>query len=468
MLGLSAGCGLTAAATANSEVLPASTLDLTGLQQQFAVVAERVSPCVVAISASCTPIDSDDALRTENLNPQKLDNILSKTTRTVGTGFFVDADGFILTNEHVICEAEQLWVTTDDRKVYPAIVIGSDPRADLAILKIPASGVPVAMIAKPGPAGNSTVKRGQWTIAIGNPYGLAAEGELSMSVGVVSATERSLPKLSNKEGRLYSNLIQTTAEINPGNSGGPLFNLAGEVIGINTAVILPQKQTNGIGFAIPMTDHLLAEIAQLKQGREVVYGFLGVTVNDPTSHERNTAGISDGGAKVESIEAKSPAEGTKLKAQDVVVALNGQPVDDSDAFIRMIGHAAVDQPATLRVYRDRKAIEIVVTPRRRPAAALAINRDSQRLRWRGITLSAVPQNWAAKPGEAVPSGVYVVGMENAEAGKKLGLKQGSIITSFAGKAISNITDLQKLLDSAPLDDVKLETADSAAIATAQQ
>src|SRR5204863_10096373 len=216
---------------------------------------------------------SDDALQTASLNPHKLDSMLSKTTRTVGTGFFIGADGFVLTNEHVICEAEQLWVTTDDRHVYPAIVIGSDPRADLAVSKIPASNMPVAHFAKPG-----VLHRGTWTIAVGNPYGMAAEGEMAMSVGVVSATERSLPKLSNKEGRLYSNLIQTTAEINPGNSGGPLFNLAGEVIGINTAVILPQKQTNGIGFAIPVTDQMLAEVQELKQGREIVYGYLGVTV----------------------------------------------------------------------------------------------------------------------------------------------------------------------------------------------
>jgi serine protease Do len=153
-------------------------------------------------------------------------------------------------------------------------VIGSDPRADLAVLKIPAAGMPVVKLAKP----DQVIKRGQWTIAIGNPYGMAAEGEMAMSVGVVSATERSLPKLSSKEGRLYSNLIQTTAEINPGNSGGPLFNLAGEVIGINTAVILPQKQTNGIGFAIPVTDAFINHIEQLKAGREIVYGFLGVTV----------------------------------------------------------------------------------------------------------------------------------------------------------------------------------------------
>ena len=455
-----------AAGVNTSDVQAVSTLDLTGLESQFGTVADRVAPCVVAISASCTPVDGagDDALRHEALNPQKLDAFLSKTTRTVGTGFFVDSDGYILTNEHVICEAEQLWVTTDDRRVYPAIVIGSDPRADLAVLKIPASGMPVVKMAKPG-----AVKRGQWTIAIGNPYGMAAEGEMAMSVGVVSATERSLPKLSSKEGRLYSNLIQTTAEINPGNSGGPLFNLAGEVIGVNTAVILPQKQTNGIGFAIPVTDHLFAQVEQLKQGREIVYGFLGVTVIDPTTQELSRAGVRDGGgARIEAIEPKSPAEGTALRKHDIIAAVNDQIVNDSDAFIRIIGQSKVDAPSKLLVFRDKKSLEIVVTPKKRPMPPLAINRETQRLRWRGITLSAVPQNWA-KPGEAEPAGVYVVALENPELAKKLGIKQGSIIKAIAGKAVRGIADLQKIIDSTPLEgDVNFETADTAAIATAQE
>src|SRR5439155_26563167 len=199
--------------------------------------------------------------------------------------------------------------------------------------KIPASKTPIAQLTKP-----AVLHRGERTIAIANPCCMGAEGELAMSVGVVSATEPSLPKLSNTEARLYSNPIQTTAEINPGNSGGPLFNLAGEVIGINTAVILPQKQTNGIGFAIPVTDQLLGEVEQLKQGREIVYGYLGVTVTDPTAHERSIAGVKDAsGAKVESIESKSPADGSKLRADDVIVAVNGQTLRDSDAFIRLIG-----------------------------------------------------------------------------------------------------------------------------------
>src|SRR5687768_16522572 len=220
------------------------------------------------------------------MNTEKLERVLARGTRMVGTGMVIDPDGYILTNEHVVGEAEQLWVTTDDKKVYPAMVIGSDPRADLAVLKIPARGLPAVTWADP-----AKIRRGQWTIAIGNPYGLAAEGEMCMSVGVVSAIGRSLPKLSGKEDRLYSDLIQTTAQINPGNSGGPLFDINGDVIGINAAVILPQKQTNGIGFVFPMCPRVLRIINHLKEGREVVYGYMGVRVSTATARERRQAGV---------------------------------------------------------------------------------------------------------------------------------------------------------------------------------
>src|SRR4051812_10835136 len=185
------------------------TLQLANLQQHFQSVADKAAPSVVAISAAIAPVDSDDAVRSDDLNVQKLDAILERVTRTVGTGFVIDADGFILTNEHVVGDAQQLWVTTDDHKVYPAIVVGSDPRADLAVLKVPAGKLhPVNFVNRP-------VRRGEWTIALGNPYGLAGFGEMAMSVGVVSALDRNLTKLSARENRLYSNLIQTTAQINP-------------------------------------------------------------------------------------------------------------------------------------------------------------------------------------------------------------------------------------------------------------
>src|SRR5688572_20946379 len=313
--GLGPASGRTAAALAADSTpsipvqLPDETLDLAGLQDRFQDVAKRISPSVVAISATDADFNFESAGRADELNPDRLASMLASADRTVGTGFVIDADGYILTNDHVVAHAAQLWVTTDDRKVYPAMVVGSDPRADLAILKVPAKNLPPVRWADP-----SRLRRGQWSIAIGNPYGLAAEGEMCISVGVVSATGRSLPKLSGKEDRLYSDLIQTTAQINPGNSGGPLFDIHGDVIGINAAVILPQKQTNGIGFAIPANDRVMRIVERLKAGEEVVYGYLGVRASTPTARERRDARIiEEAGAFVEHVEADSPAAEAGLK-----------------------------------------------------------------------------------------------------------------------------------------------------------
>jgi S1-C subfamily serine protease len=142
-------------------------------------------------------------------------------------------------------------------------------------------------------------------------------------------------------------------------------------------------------------------------------------------------------------------------------------VSNSDAFNRKIGHASTEAPSTLTVFRDHKRVEVQVTPKRRPTPQLAVNRQTQRYRWRGITLSSVPQNWTVRPGASVPGGVYVIGIEDAEAGKKLGIKPGQIITGIAGKTVKSLTDLQKLLDSIPPDAIKIDTADSATLATAQ-
>jgi S1-C subfamily serine protease len=451
--------GQPSAALAAAKVSPSDsfgeTLDIAGLQDRFAAVAQRIAPSVVAISATEATFNVDAALRADDLNPNRLATLLSGSDRTVGTGFIVDADGYILTNDHVVAHSEQLWVTTDDRKVYPAMVIGSDPRADLAVLKIPARNLPAVKWADP-----AKVKRGQWTIAIGNPYGLSAEGEMCMSVGVVSAIGRSLPKLSGKEDRLYSDLIQTTAQINPGNSGGPLFDINGDVIGINAAVILPQKQTNGIGFAIPGSPRVMRIIENLKQGGEVVYGYLGVKASTPTVRERRGAKIEgEVGAFVDSVESKSPAEAAGLKRGDIVVTFNGETITDGDHFIRVVGSAPVDdQGVRTMIVRGDKRQEMTIQLRRREIAAAAVTRDKQRLRWRGLLLGPIPANWSFADKKAPASGVMVLGVGADSPFAKDGVLQGSVITAIAGKPVAGITDLQSLLNDLPSEQCSVQLA----------
>ncbi|HWE04764.1 MAG TPA: trypsin-like peptidase domain-containing protein [Tepidisphaeraceae bacterium] len=413
------------------------------LEQRFEAVTRHVAPAVVAISATDAKLETDQGLQADRFNSEKLAAMLATVDRTVGTGFIVDPDGYIVTNDHVVANNEHIWVTTDDHHVYPAIVVGSDPRADVAVLKIPAGKLPTIRFAA------APAKRGQWTMALGNPYGLAGGGEMAVSVGIVSATGRSLPKLSSHEERLYCDLIQTTAQINPGNSGGPLFDLRGEVIGINAAVILPQKVTNGIGFAIPVTRHLRQVIDDLKQGREVVYGFLGVRVTSLTPLERKEAGLTEeGGAKVESVDANSPAS-AKLKAGDTIVNFNGEAVNDGDHFVRLVGEAQIDREVKAVVYRGGKPMSISIATTRRQSPLAAVTRDSQRMRWRGMLLGPIPQHWIFGSAPKPATGLIVIAIDEKSPFAKGGVVEGSVIATVAGKPVGDILQLQRIVNETP-------------------
>lgn len=414
--------------------------DLIDLESRFKSVADRVSPAVVAISASTQADDAPSACRSEEMSSDKLQAFLSKTTRMVGTGFIIESDGYILTNDHVIDDAEQLWITTDDRKVYPAIVVGSDPRGDLAVLKIPGRNLPVVHLGD-----GSVVRRGQWSIAIGNPYGLSGDGGMCLSVGVVSAVNRSLPRLSDSENRLYTDLIQTTAQINPGNSGGPLFDVHGDVIGINTAVIMPQKSINGIGFAMPINPHLLDEVERLKQGSEIVYAYLGVIVSNPSDHDRELAGVRNPiGVHVDSIQPDSPAANGIIAADDIITAVDHRTVSDSDEFVRTIGNAPISRPVTVDLMRGGRSISILVKLSKRQADVPAVTRQTQRLRWAGMLIGPVITDGKF-------TGLTVLDIDPASPFQKRGIHEGTVIRCVAGQTVHDLTQLQSIINDTPLD-----------------
>lgn len=403
------------------------TVDLVGLEQSFRDVARRVAPSVVALTASAEPAAADVPSRSAELNGPLLERLLQGGNRIVGTGFCVDADGYILTNEHVVRGAKQLYATTDDGRTFPALVLGTDPRSDLAILKIPGKLPPVTFA-----QGNSPY-RGQWTVAIGNPVGLAGGGAMCLSVGVVSAAGRELPKLSEKEGRLYTNLIQTTAEVNPGNSGGPLFDLHGNVMGIVTAVVLPHKTTNGIGFAIPADAALRAKIEQLKRGAPIVYGYLGVAVRDHAG----------GGVWVTTVGEDTPAAGV-LETGDVLMRVDGQPVSSESAFIRVVGAAPTNRHVTVVVSRAGRELSLNVRLTPHPDVTPGVDFSNQRLFWRGLELGAAT-------GGNPDGGVQVRNVEPGSPLLAIGIKPGSVIRSIAGKPVRDLIALQQVLDETPAD-----------------
>jgi serine protease Do len=407
-----------------------TTIDLMGLQAQFEKVADTVSSSVVAVSASevCTPGAKYPA--PDQLTPEKLRTQLSHGVRTVGTGFVIDSRGYILTNDHVVSHGEEFWITTDKGQVYPAMLVATDPLIDLAVLKTPANLPAVKFAAEP-------LHRGMWSIAVGNPYGLATDGNMALAAGVISAVDRNLVKLSREEHRQYTGLIQTTAEINPGNSGGPLIDIAGRVIGINVAVILPDKQTNGIGFAIPVDAHIMQLIDDLKNARAITHGYFGVNLVTPSNADRRFAGISDdAGAEIDQVVPGSPAWRCHLLTKDIVTSFNGEPVRDTQQLARLISSAPVDRTTRLMVFRRGQLLCVDIEAAPQPLMADATPTD--RMQWNGMLLAPLPANWAH-------AGVIVLAMDATSPATKQGIHPGSIITGIAGKLIGNFEQFRQLV-----------------------
>ena len=424
-----------------------------------------MSPAVVAISATETRVDSDDnqgTQRSEEINADKLSNVLDTVDRTVGTGFVIDPEGYIVTNEHVVGKAEQVWVTLDDRKVYPAVVVGSDPRSDLAVLKIPAHNLATVKFA------DGDVRRGQWSIAVGNPYGLAAGGEMAVSIGVVSAVGRSLPKLSGKEDRLYSDLIQTTAQINPGNSGGPLFDAHGDVIGVNTAVILPQKQTNGIGFAMP-ADRRLKQIVQDLQGRPRgrlrLPGREGRDADLPRvqgsrtvgrgrgAGGRGRAGLARRGGEAQGRRHHHPAE-RRARARRRPVRPRrrrggrGHANQGGRLPGRLGPHSHADPPPP-RIDHDRRH-------EGKPAPALARPAARPRRRSRGTVAGGAGATAAAGARAATAdrkpaAGLMVIAIDPGCPLAREGVVQGALIATVGGRPVCDVPQLQQIINDLPAD-----------------
>jgi serine protease Do len=420
-----------------------TTINLLGIQDQFEHIAARVSPSVVAVSASEVGGSPNEFPAANQLTPEKLHAELNRGVRTVGTGFVIDPRGYILTNDHVVGDGQEFWITTDAGRVYPAMVIATDHLSDLAILKTPAQ-LPAVRFA----AGES-LHRGMWSIALGNPYGLATDGNMAIAAGVISAVDRNLPKLSRDEHRLYSGLIQTTAEINPGNSGGPLVDIYSNVIGINVAVILPDKQTNGIGFAIPADAQTLRIVEQLKEGRAITHAFFGINLVTPSPLDCRVAGApSDAGAEIDKIFPGSPAAGSSLADGDIVASFDGEAVHDTQQLARLIGDAALDRPTRLMVFRKGQIIPVSVRAIAR--TEVAEHSPSQRLNWNGMLLAPLPANWAQ-------AGVIVLALDSNSPAAQQGIRQGSIITSVAGKLISNLEQLRQIVRIAPSQQYPLQS-----------
>lgn len=372
--------------------------------------------------------------------PQQPGGPGSPDARSLGSGFIVSADGYLLTNAHVVDEAEEITVKLSDKREFKARVIGADKRTDIAVLKIDATGLPTVKF------GDATRLRvGEWVVAIGSPFGF----ESSVTAGIVSAKGRSLPQEN------FVPFIQTDVAINPGNSGGPLFNLRGEVVGINSQIYSRNGGFMGLSFAIPI-DVAMDIQSQLRANGRVQRGRIGVVIQEVTKELADSFGMKrPEGALVSSVEPRGPAEVAGIVPGDVILRFDGKPVEGSGDLPRLVGGTKPGASSIAQVWRNGATRDISVTvaelnddladPRRsrRGGGAPEAVPQSNRL---GLVLSEVtPQQ---RRGMQIEGGLRV---ENITGGVRSDLRIGDVILAVIARGkqtpVSTLDQFNSILSS---------------------
>lgn len=349
--------------------------------------------------------------------------------RSLGSGFFVDANGYILTNSHVVDGASSIKVKLADDRILNAKVVGNDPQTDIAVLKVEGSGYPALRL------GNSSDARvGDWVLAFGSPFGL----QKTMTAGIISAKGRVIGAGP------YDNFLQTDAAINPGNSGGPLVNLNGEVIGINTMIASESGGFQGIGFAIPSST--AGKIySQIYKTGKVTRGYLGVTIQSMTPELAKSYNLSpDKGALVSDVQSGTPAAKAGLQSGDIIMSFNGKELHSSNDLSLDVAETKVGEPARLAVLRNGKEMSFDVTVAERPADAgakfPASSREQQHGKL-GLTVENITPEVARQMQLSATTGALVTEvLPNGPAGDA-GVRPGDIIRGFNNTAIGNASDL---------------------------
>jgi len=350
--------------------------------------------------------------------------------RGAGSGFIVSADGYILTNTHVVGNADEVTVRLTDRREFPAKVIGADERTDVAVIKINAANLPTVKLGDP-----AKVRPGQWVLAIGSPFGF----ENSATAGIISATARSLPSDN------YVPFIQTDVAVNPGNSGGPLFNLAGEVIGINSQIFSRTGGYMGVSFAIPIDVARNVEDQLVKTGK-VVRGRIGVTIQDVNAQLAESFGLDrPRGALVSSVEKDGPAAKAGLQPGDVILGVNSKPIERYGELSGSIAAMKPGADASLDVWRGGKkltvSVKVTELKEQQPttkAGARQKERATNQASQFGLT---VRQLDAQEKEQAETQGNLVVEEVTGPAASA-GVQPGDIILGVNGKRVKTVKELQ--------------------------
>ncbi len=346
-------------------------------------------------------------------------------SQSLGSGFIISADGYILTNSHVVQAADEITVKLVDKREFKAKVVGADRRTDIALLKIDGQALPAVRFGDP-----NKLKVGEWVVAIGAPFGF----ENSVTAGIVSAKGRSLPQEN------YVPFIQTDVAVNPGNSGGPLFNLAGEVVGINAQIYSRTGGFMGLSFAIPID--VANDVArQLRTTGKVTRGRIGVVIQPLTKELAESFGLpSARGALVNSVEKGGPAEKAGIEAGDVILKFNGRTVNSSEDLPRIVGATRPGTSTTIQVWRNRTIRDITVTVGRMPdeRTARAPSQGGEKkppaATHYGLTLSDLSD--AQRAELKISGGVLVENVKGAAA--RAGVRRGDVILAVNNQDVASV------------------------------
>ena len=350
--------------------------------------------------------------------------------RGEGSGFIVSSDGYVLTNAHVVKGADEVVVKLIDKRTFTAKVVGADARTDVAVIKITANNLPVVKLGDP-----TKLRVGEAVAAIGSPFGF----ENSVTAGIVSAKGRSLPSES------YVPFIQTDVPINPGNSGGPLFNMKGEVVGINSQIYSRSGGYQGVSFAIPI-DVAMEVVGQLKSGGKVSRGWLGVVVQEVTADLAESFGLDrPRGALVSQVQADSPAQKAGLQAADVILEFNGKAVENSSDLPRIVGMAKPGTKIPLQVWRKGKVQQMSVVLGELPAENQQAGNDGKSVLRGGLALSEL----GAEQRRALDLDHGVLVADATGDAARAGIRTGDIILAVNNTKIASVADYRKAIAAVP-------------------
>ena len=356
-----------------------------------------------------------------------------RKARSLGSGFIISEDGYLLTNHHVVKNADEIIVRFQDRRELKATLIGSDERTDVALLKVEAKGLPVLKLGS-----SKKLKVGEWVFAIGSPFGF----DSSVTAGIVSAKGRSLPQEN------YVPFIQTDVAINPGNSGGPLFNLKGEVVGINSQIYSRSGGFMGLSFAIPI-DVAMNVSNQLKKSGRVVRGWLGVRIQDVTRELAESFDMDKPhGALISQVIPNSPAEKAGLLTGDIIIEFNGDVVNRSSSLPPLVGSANISDKARVKIIRNKKSKRINVKLENLPDDKLvepAVSAPAKTKLDNLLGMSVIDlTDKMRKQFDIKQFGVLVKQIVKG-AGENAGIRGGDIIMQFNGVNVKNVKHLNKLV-----------------------